>query len=142
MKQSDNFFNIWGGIAGVQSTLSILLSLEPPMPLEQIARLTAGNVAKRFRLPQKGQIAAGFDADLALVDLNASYTLRREQLLDRHKFSPYVGRKMRGEVRRTIVRGQTVFCDGQIVEGAFRPIDYTGKCAAIGLAAAASGQHP
>jgi allantoinase len=118
MKQSGDFFAVWGGIAGVQSTLSILLSLEPRLPLERVAHLTAGNVAARFGLSDKGQIAVGFDADMTLIDLDAAYTLRREQLLDRHRLSPYVGRKMRGVVRRTIVRGQTVFCDGKIVADA------------------------
>lgn len=116
MKRSDDFFAVWGGIAGVQSTLSLLLSLEPAIPLGQIAALTSANVAKRFRLPGKGQLVTGYDADLALVDLSSTYTLRREQLLDRHKLSPYIGRKLRGVVRRTILRGRTILLDGQIIQ--------------------------
>jgi allantoinase len=119
MKQSGDFFRVWGGIAGVQSTLSILLTHRPALSLEQIARLVSTNVADRFRIPQKGRIAVGYDADLALVDTDAAYTLTRDMLLDRHKLSPYVGRTFRGLVRRTIVRGHTVFHDGKIV-GNFR----------------------
>lgn len=119
MKQSDNFFNIWGGIAGVQSTLPILLSREPTLPRELVGRLIASNVADRYRLPNKGRIAPGYDADLSLVDESSAYELTRDLLLDRHKFSPYVGRKFRGLVKRTLVRGQTVFLDGRIVS---RPI--------------------
>ncbi len=115
MKSDPDFFKAWGGISGVQTTLASLLTREPYLPLERIAALTASNVAKRFRLAGKGQIAAGFDADLALVDVNDRYTLTREMLLDRHKLSPYVGRTFRGLVKRTIVRGQTVFVDGRIV---------------------------
>ena len=40
-------------------------------------------------------------------------------LLDRHKLSPYVGRTFRGLVKRTVVRGHTVFLDGRTV-GDFR----------------------
>jgi allantoinase len=40
-------------------------------------------------------------------------------LLDRHNLSPYVGRRFRGLVRRTMVRGRTVFLDGKTV-GDFR----------------------
>jgi allantoinase len=115
MKQSDDFFKVWGGIAGVQSTLPILLSHEPPLPSKRVALLTATNVARRYRIRNKGQIALRMDADFALVDLNASFELKREMLLDRHKLSPYVGRMFRGMVKRTIVRGQTVFADGTIV---------------------------
>lgn len=115
MKSDPDFFKAWGGIAGVQTTLPSLLTREPHLPLERIAALIAGNVARRFRLKGKGQIAPGFDADVALVDVDARFTLTREMLLDRHKLSPYVGRTFRGVVKRTLVRGQTVFADGRIV---------------------------
>src|SRR4028118_294519 len=44
------------------------------------AKLTATNVAERFAVPHKGTIAKGFDADLAIIDLNAQYTLTRDML--------------------------------------------------------------
>jgi allantoinase len=115
MKQGEDAFAIWGGIAGVQSTLSAMLSGEPSLTPMQIGRLIASNVADRFGLRSKGRIAVGSDADLALVDTAGRYTVSREQLLDRNKLSPYVGREMRGIVRRTIARGQTVYLDGRIV---------------------------
>ena len=51
----------------------------------------------------------------ALVDLDSSFTLETENLLYRHKMSPYVGRTFRGSVVRTVVRGTTVFRDGRLV---------------------------
>jgi allantoinase len=118
MKTGD-FFTAWGGVSGVQSTLAALLTREPALPLERVAKVSATNAAARFNLPRKGKIAVGFDADLAFVDLSQHYKLSREMLLDRHKLSPYVGRDFRGIVRRTIVRGNTVFLDGKTV-GNFR----------------------
>jgi allantoinase len=117
MKNSADFFAVWGGIAGVQSTLSILLSRKPAAPLERVAALTSANVATRFKIPSKGQIAVDYDADFAIVDLAATYRLRRQDLKDRHKLSPYVGRTFRGVVKRTILRGQTLFLDGNVVAG-------------------------
>jgi allantoinase len=111
MKGGDDAMSVWGGIAGVQSTLLSLLGREG-LPLGQIARLTAEHAADRFRLSGKGRIAVGCDADFAIIDLAQSTTLQSSDLLDRHKFSPYVGRTFRGAVRRTIARGQTIF-DGQ-----------------------------
>jgi len=113
MKQTKDFFTVWGGISGVQTTLRTLLTLELPPPL--IARLISERPAQRFRLPGKGAIEVGADADLSLVDLTVSAPLRREELLDRHRLSPYVGRTLRGAVRRTLVRGATVYLDGKIV---------------------------
>jgi allantoinase len=112
MKQDANFFRVWGGVAGVQSTLAVLLDMTPP---DRVAALTASNPAARFGLARKGRIAPGFDADFTLVDLEATYTVAREDLFQRHGFSPYVGATFRGVVRRTVVRGRTVFLNGKIV---------------------------
>ncbi len=120
MKQGNDVFRIWGGIAGVQSTLSSALTLHPRLPIQKVGDLTSSGAAARFHLPNKGKISVGYDADLAFVDLAATYTLTRDMLLDRHKLSPYVGRTFRGLVRRTIVRGHTVFQDGRITAGNFR----------------------
>jgi allantoinase len=120
LKAGDDFFRIWGGIAGVQSTLQSLLTLKPPLPLDRVAALTAENVSERFGTSDKGWIGVGMDADLALLDVATTFELTRDMLLDRHKLSPYVGRTFRGVVKRTIVRGHTVFLDGRIVAGEFR----------------------
>jgi allantoinase len=116
MKQGQNFFAIWGGISGCQSSLSLLLTegyTKRGIALAQMAGLTAGGAARRFGLwPAKGQIAIGSSADLALVDLNHTAELRATDLFYRHKHSPYVGMRLRGRVVRTFVRGVTVFRDG------------------------------
>lgn len=119
MKTSDDAFAIWGGIAGVQSTLSLLLSGKRQLEISRIAKLTSSQVADRFGIRHKGTLSQGMDADCILLDLDRTYELTREMLLDRHRASPYVGRTMRGVVWRTIVRGETVFCDGKSF-GSFR----------------------
>ena len=78
------------------------------------SQLASEKPARRFRLPHKGRLEIGADADLALVDLRESFSVRAEDLFYRHKHSPYVGRRLRARVRRTILRGKTVFLDGKI----------------------------
>jgi allantoinase len=82
--------------------------------LPSVPRLTATNVAKRYKIPNKGEIATGFDADLAMLDLSTPYTLQAEDLQYRHKQSPFVGREFRGKIIRTIRRGETIFCNGKV----------------------------
>ena len=114
MKAGD-FISAWGGIAGVQSTLPVLLDHgyhDRRLPLERIAELIAATPAQRFRIARKGTIAPGNDADLVLIDPAASFTLQKDHLQQRHKASPYVGATFRGMVRATLRRGETIFMDG------------------------------
>ena len=134
LKTGPDFFKVWGGISGGQHTLPLLLtewnaglrhgkleltvnSTEPCRrpAFQLVADLLSTNVASRFNLPRKGKIAAGFDADFALVDLRRSFTVAKEELFYRHQQSPYLGRALTGRVVQTILRGNTVFKDGQIV---------------------------
>jgi allantoinase len=77
-------------------------------------KMTAETPASRFRIAGKGRIAPGFDADLALVDPSAPFTLAPEHLHQRHALSPYIGAQFRGRVVRTLLRGQTIFLQGRI----------------------------
>jgi allantoinase len=104
LKQGDDFTTIWGGIAGCQSTRQLLLA-QPGLEPTTVAAVTATNVAKRFGLANKGDIAPGFDADLWLVDLTQEEVVRKEDLLYRHPFSAHEGQKIRGRTVKTLVRG-------------------------------------
>jgi allantoinase len=118
MKAGDDFHRAWGGISGCQSLLNVMLEAghyERGLPLERVAALTSKNVADRFGFSGKGRLEVGYDADLALVDLDSSFVLQAEDLFYRHKISPFVGRTFRGRVVRTILRGKTVFRDGEVV---------------------------
>jgi allantoinase len=115
LKRGDDFFKLWGGISCCQSTRQLLLeqaeqrSIDVPV----IAAATATNVARRFRLGRKGEITAGFDADLWLVDLSHESVVRREDLLYRNQFSAHEGQPIRGRTVMTLVRGQAVFAEGR-----------------------------
>ena len=117
LKTDPNFFQVWGGISGCQSLLPFLLSEgyhERSLPLRTVASIAAGFVARRFGLPGKGRLAAGADADLAIVNLDDRFVLAGSDLFYRHRQSPFVGRSFRGRVVRTILRGTTTFRNGQI----------------------------
>ncbi|MEY2439141.1 MAG: allantoinase [Verrucomicrobiota bacterium] len=108
MKQRGNFFEVWGGIPGVQHLLPLLID---QVPKEQLARLTNENVAHRFGIAEKSGIRIGKDADLAMFDDNDVVTT--ESLRYRHQQSPYLGRRL-PRITRTILRGQTIYHDGRL----------------------------
>ncbi len=114
LKQGNDFFKVWGGISGCQSTRQLLLAKDR-LDLATVAALTATNVARRFGLARKGDVSVGFDADLWLVDLAHEDVVRGNDLLYRNQFSAHEGQPIRGRTVRTMVRGRTVFADGQPV---------------------------
>jgi allantoinase len=120
MKLTENFFGIWGGIAGVQWTRAALI--EKGLGKSAIASLTATNGARRFNIANKGTIEVGKHADLAIVDPSAVQTVSEDALFQRHRITPYVGMKLHGVTRHTIRRGDIIFSEGTIsatTKGAF-----------------------
>ena len=116
LKESANFFEVWGGVSGCQHLLPLLIDSEK-LSRSEIIRLTSFSVAERFSLREKGGIAVGKDADLTLVDSHAEEIVRADSLHYRHRQSPYVGRKLRGRIVRTILRGQTIFKNDRFTAG-------------------------
>lgn len=110
-------FSAWGGIAGIQNSYDVLFDEavnKRNMPLTQFVDITAANAARIFNLKGKGSIKVGNDADLVLVDPNASYTVTAEGLEYKNKISAYVGRTIGCQVKKTIVGGRVVY-DGEHV---------------------------
>ena len=78
--------------------------------------MMSANPARRFGLfPQKGSMTPGADADLIVVDLDCEWTLTKDMLLSKNPHSPYVGRTFKGRIEKTLVRGQLVYDQGEIV---------------------------
>jgi dihydropyrimidinase/allantoinase len=77
-------------------------------------RLTAGNAAAGFGLPDRGRIAPGAKADLVIVNLTETTVVTEESLLT--AAAPVArlshGERFRGRVERTILAGATVW-DGK-----------------------------
>ena len=119
LKTSENFFEIWGGIAGVQHGAQLLLSecaATAEKDLPRLAAALARNVARRFRIDgRKGQIAEGYDADFCVVEFGSPRAIEADDLWTRHRISAYVGRKNRARVSDTYVRGNAVYAEGRLV---------------------------
>ncbi|WP_141505588.1 allantoinase [Paenibacillus luteus] len=113
MKEANHFFDAWGGIAGAQSSVELVIGeghVKRRLPLTLISELLAGGPARRFGLQEsKGEIRIGLDADFVIVDLNKRYVLEEEHLYQKHKHSPYIGEEMLCRIKATYLRGQRVY---------------------------------
>ncbi|WP_240941806.1 allantoinase [Paenibacillus sp. HB172176] len=113
MKEAESIFAAWGGIAGAQSSMELMVGeghVKRGIPLPLLARMLSYEPANRFGLSKrKGEIRIGADADLVLLNLETEYELTRERLYHKHKHSPYVGETMHCAVEATYSRGMKVY---------------------------------
>lgn len=118
MKQTGvmNFSEAWGGIASLSMSLPIMWTeaRARDFTLTDIARWMAEAPARLAGCgARKGRIAAGYDADFVVFDPESEFTVTEDRLHHRHAVSPYLGETLRGVVKRTYLRGQLVFEDGE-----------------------------
>jgi allantoinase len=142
MKCAGDFMRAWGGIASLEVSLAAVWSGvargfqprgpgAPPHrgdstrwgPRPERAALDRTDVTRWMSefpaalaglADRKGRIAAGFDADLVVWDPDAEFTVDAAALQQRHKVTPYAGRRLRGRVMSTFVRGQRVWDHGSL----------------------------
>jgi dihydropyrimidinase/allantoinase len=107
------------GLCGLEVFGPLLLTAvtEGKLSLAQMVGLCSSRAASVFRLPSKGRISPGADADLTLVDLHARWTYDSGRALTRSgaNMAIYDGVELKGRVVSTFVRGTRVFQDGAIV---------------------------
>lgn len=119
-RREDGRFNVaWGGIASLSTALPVMWTEASARghSLRDIARWMSGAPASLAGVRQvAGGIERGKQASFFLFDPDAEFIVTEDILHYRHKVSPYLGERLRGRVRETIVRGATVYADG-IFEG-------------------------
>jgi allantoinase len=117
MKRLDegSFKAAWGGIASLSTALPVVWTeaSQRGFTLSDVVRWMAEQPARLAGFgSEKGRIAAGYDADLAVFNPDAEFQVTPERLHYRHPVSPYMGEKLRGVVTATYLRGKLVYADG------------------------------
>ena len=112
--------DVWGARAGFGGTEYLLAGVfsegsRRGLPPHRIAELTSWNPARRFGLGTKGDVAVGYDADLALLDPARRVTVRAADSPSAQGYTPFEGLELTGQVRATFLRGQLVYEAGKIV---------------------------
>jgi len=115
-----NIFDALLGCQVIQETVPLVLDEavhRRGMAVDAFVRFASTNPARIAGLyPRKGSLLPGADADLVLVDLDAEWVVdARGQQFSKNPWSPFDGRRARARVVRTLVRGETVYADGEIL---------------------------
>ena len=113
---SGDLVDAWGGIASLQVGFSAVATAanRRGVAFDRVVHLMSAAPASLAGLDRaKGSIRMGADADVVIWDPDVEATVDSASLLHRHPLCPYVGMATRGVVRTTILRGQTIYQDGE-----------------------------
>jgi dihydroorotase-like cyclic amidohydrolase len=117
--ESEKEGDLWKALPGFGGTallypFMLTEGLRRGLSVERVVELCATNAAVAYGLhPRKGSIRVGADADLAVVDMDSVRSVTPELLLSAQEYTPFEGMELTGWPVRTILRGSTVFEDGE-----------------------------
>ena len=118
-KRRPSIWDVPAGFAGVETALPLLLTRgvhEGWLTLERLVHATSEAPARTWGLwPRKAGLEVGSDADLTIVDLDRAGVIAEAALHGLNNLSPFEGWATRGAAVATIVRGQIVMRDGELL---------------------------
>lgn len=107
------------GMPGVETSLPLLLTQMAAgrCTLAEVQKWMCWKAMESYRIPNKGKILEGWDADLVLVDMTTYRPVRNDDMFTKVRWSPFHERELTGWPVYTIVNGRIVFERGRIREG-------------------------
>ena len=108
-KHTGSIWTDYGGVPGVETLLPYMYSegyRKGRLSLNRMLEVISSAPAAFFGIEsRKGRIEVGFDADLAVIDEEASWTVRADELHNLNRYTPHEGQTFAGRVTLTMVRG-------------------------------------
>jgi dihydroorotase-like cyclic amidohydrolase len=116
-KQGESIWEVKPGIAGLETTLPLLLTQvdKGRLTMAELVQLTSKNPAEIFHLSARGTLNEGCHADLVVVDVKREYKIDASRFHSEARFSPFDGWKVKGKPVKTFVNGSLVMDEGEIV---------------------------
>jgi dihydroorotase len=116
-KTKENAWDAASGVPGLETSLPLMLTQvsQRKISLRRLVEATATLPAKLFRLPMKGELKEGYDADIVLIDPKVKTRIVPQAFESKAKYSPFKGYKCVGAAAYTIVNGTLVAERGRIV---------------------------
>ena len=115
-EKAQTYPNSPSGMPGVETSLALMLTqaMQGRCTVAQVANWMSTAVAKAYKMPKKGAIAPGYDADLVLVDLDNYRPVLREEIVSKCGWNSFEGWNLTGFPVFTIVGGKVVYERGKL----------------------------
>lgn len=106
------------GIPGLETTLKLILTEvnKNKISLKHVVRLLSSNPAKIFKIPDKGEIRKGYDADITILDMKETGRINVENFYTKGKYTPFENREYKGNNIMTINRGNIISENDEVYE--------------------------
>ncbi|MBH43202.1 MAG: dihydroorotase [Rickettsiales bacterium] len=106
------------GMVGVQTLVPVMLDFvnQKKLSIFDFVRLTCVNPCKIFNIMNKGKIKKNYDADFTVVDLNKTKIVENNWIASKSGWTPYDGKKLKGWPSHTIIGGEIVMQEGEILK--------------------------
>jgi dihydroorotase len=118
------------GMTGVQTLVPIMLDHVQAgrLSLARLVDMTSAGPARLFGITGKGRIAVGYDADFTVVDLKRRATIRNDWIASKSRWTPHDGTEVTGWPVGTLIRGERVMWEGELIAaGRGKPVLF-GEC--------------
>jgi dihydroorotase len=113
---ASSIWEVKAGIPGLEVTLPLMLTAvrKNKLTINQVVKLLAEKPAELYGLTDRGELKAGLNADLTIVDYKP-FRIDAAKFNSKAKFSPYNGWDVYGKTAKTIVNGTLVYEGGEII---------------------------
>ena len=115
-KMAGSVWDVKAGIPGLEVTLPLMLTMvkKNKLSINQVVSLLAEKPAQTFGLNDRAHIEEGKTADLTIVDYSP-FKIDASKFKSKAKFSPYNGWEVWGKPAKTVVNGEVVYEDGEVI---------------------------
>ena len=116
-EKKQTYFNAASGMPGIQHSLMVVLDLVDKniLSIEEVPKVTSHNVARRFKIKERGFIREGYWADLVLIDRDKKHTVSNKNILYKCGWSPFEGYTFKSRIFETIINGIRIYSRGKIL---------------------------
>ncbi len=114
-KLGGNALTTASGMPSVQFALPVMLQLTRKgfFTIEDVVEKMSGAPSRLYRMSRRGYVRPHYVADLVVIDPDADYVIRREDVLSSCGWSPYEGMRLNFKVEQTWVNGQPAYVNGK-----------------------------